>query len=182
MRTGLRKRFLVDGLSAYFDTEENVNTANDQFNVAIRVAEKKVTFASEQLAFKVDNAEIFPGEQPGPITIKNQNPRAKSKSKSRSTSKDRKRSKSKSPGSNASRKQRKSVVHPPTQGFQPTGPKSAKSQKSSSSSKANKRPHPDWNSDTSKTKYFDVNIDVREKRLQEAALKRREEIESRKQN
>lgn len=45
----------------------------DEINAALRIAEKKVTFATEQLAFRVnaDNQPVFAGEQPGPITIKN---------------------------------------------------------------------------------------------------------------
>jgi hypothetical protein len=58
---------------------------DEQTNAALRIAEKKVTFATEQLAFRfdADRKPIFPGEQPAPITIKNSNPRAKSRSASK---------------------------------------------------------------------------------------------------
>jgi len=115
-----------------FDDGLPANRRGEEINAALRIAEKRVTFASEQLAFRndADHHPIFPGEQPAPITIKNQNPRAKS----RSNSKDRSRSgskhriserteRSKSPKQRSSgkgsagRKQKKAVVHPPSHHF-----------------------------------------------------------------
>jgi hypothetical protein len=99
----------------------------EQMTAALRIAEKKVTFATEQLAFRfdADRKPIFPGEQPAPITIKNSNPRAKSRSasKERGGSGSSKR-KSRSPGlhqnsgkSSTGRKQKKALVHATSHSF-----------------------------------------------------------------
>ena len=59
-------------------------------------------------------------------------------------------------------------MHPTSHSFQPTGPKQAGKEVKKTVNvqpAVKKRPLPEWNSETSNHKYFDVNIDIREKRL-----------------
>jgi len=63
-----------------------VHEAGQREETALRLAsQKKVTFRCEQLAFSmhVDNAGLFAGEQPAPITVSNGVQRAKSRSQSK---------------------------------------------------------------------------------------------------
>ena len=116
--------------------------------------QKKVSFTTEQLAFKmdVDDTGLFTSEQPEPITVSN----AKG---SRKSSGGRKRS--------TSAKQKPSGIGRGVNQLNKGRPK-----QSAKVSAGKPKPLPAWNDATSKQKYFDPSIDSREKRAQENDEKR----------
>lgn len=143
--------------------KEGIHQAGQREETALRLAaSKKVTFQSEQLAFcmNVDNAGVFAGEQPAPFTVSNlaKGGRKKSKERKRSTSAKKVRPASASGKQTYDQKQtnkyKKSIA--------------ALKKKIGAKDKPKPLEQAGWNDSTAIGKYFDVNIDAREKRAVQA--------------
>ena len=116
----------------------------------------------------VDNTGLFAGEQPAPITVSNAKAGGK---QSRSKSKDRKRSLSAKKVRPQSAAGKTTFAQKQTNKYK----KSIETLKKKIGAKDKTKPLDTggWNDNTNVGKYFDVNIDVREKRAVQA--KQREE-------